>query len=84
MRCGCSKAQKPIELTAVVPVVESCQYKHVPPVVRVTDVVHFAGEPTLRYPGDVDQEGRARQQIHHHHAWNEQLRRDPTNKTLFF
>lgn len=49
------------KLTTVVPVVERGQYEHVPPVVRVANVVDLSGEPSLRYSGDIDQEGRPRE-----------------------
>lgn len=57
----------------LMPPVEHHHHQYVPHLVAGTQVVQLAGEVAFRDLGDVEQEGRSSDQVHHHHTRQEQL-----------
>lgn len=55
------------------PVIEGGHDDQVPPVVRMPNEVHLAGEPALRNLGRIENEGDEAEQVHDHNAGHHQL-----------
>lgn len=54
--------------TSVVPVIESGQNEQMPPIVRVSNIIHLAGKPTLWYFRGINDESDSAPAIHTNYA----------------
>lgn len=53
-----------VTLTCVMPIVQSDQYKEVPPIMRMSEIVHFTDEPTFRDTAQINDKRSATDQVH--------------------